>query len=248
MITNIINSHQPFLFKNDLNELCLLYCSLKDNNYLKEIKYFSEIIKIRPWQIKFLNLETQESYFLNFNCFNESFGEMIVFCNPHLIENELFVNIGFQKNDQSGIKYHFCKTKLQENISFFNVLSNETIFSGTKFSSEFILCNYKMERNLRKYNCENNNFIEVFGNYLDIPYDMIYKIQKIWNTYNFIFTVGYNEKYSSYVLDEKLNVINEIKNLNDESVYKCSILDDNLIYAVKNDNLEEESRTLILEN
>lgn len=107
-----------------------------------------------------------------------------------------------------------------------------------------------MERVLRKYNIENNDFIEIFGDYLDISYDVIYKIQKIWNTNNFILTVGSNEKYSSFILNENLNVIKEIKNTKNESVYKCSILDNNLMYAVKNENLEldeEESRTLILE-
>jgi hypothetical protein len=162
-------SHQPFLFRNDLEEDCILFCrNTKDNEFLLfgENRY-----GFVDWNIFFKNLNTNIEYRLNipkylpadtvmkdsyihgfdsnilFNKENylENKAEIVICCNPHFyVRNgkiNLFFIAGIVLNGNSEIQYFICS---MESVDFtFTELSKIKLwkyaFSGTVLENGDIL-------------------------------------------------------------------------------------------------------------
>jgi hypothetical protein len=82
----------------------------------------------------------------------------------------------------------------------------------------------------------------------DLGLVYIYRLNKIFNEDKFIVTGQTADKsYLSLLTDSSFNIIKELKNNNNESVYKCSLLNNELVYTLKLNDSSYESRELVEE-
>jgi hypothetical protein len=164
-----MKTNQPFLFKNEIDQTCLLFCKV-DN--IKELKFGNETYSITPWKIWFKNLDTEEEYPLNlpldlsnleFDSKIESiFGfsaydikkqdahlEFIIFCNPHLFTENgkiIFCYVaGLSFNDSDGIRYYIIVAEAEDLTlkSLNNFVALRESFTGTKLTKQKIVYCYK---------------------------------------------------------------------------------------------------------
>lgn len=228
--------NQPFLFLNENEEKCLLYC----NSEQKRELFFGNVFYIDPWKIyKNYNGLLSE---LNTPTELEGYGKVILECNPHLFykENQLYIGYtaGVSKGKNTPIIYYYLNSKIN---SDFSVIYDTQVIKKTFSASYINEILYYVKKTLEK-----DLFIKnetVLNLHFNIKY--IYRICPIFSKNNyFIITFNDEIKDQSWILNAEGTPIVEIKNLNNESVYKCSILNDDLIYTKK---VNSNDRVLIEE-
>lgn len=252
-MSNIIlqNSNQPYLYFNE-QDMVLLYCFADHTIDM----IFGNRYTIRPWKIRRKNLTTNEDIEVNTPKSHSDYGNVIIECNPHIqtINNvsTLYYIAGFNKGPNKPIRYYLCSIPVNdltlENIehSNFNILKRT--FTGT-VSDNYIIYNNTKSSNgkIFKKSINNSSIIETID-LSSLGLTNILKISKIYNQNKFIITAQtQNNQFVSLLLDEDFNLIEEILNNNNESVYKCSILNDKLIYTVKVEDENIENRYLVEE-
>lgn len=227
--------HQPYLYSN-----LLLYCFAE--NPIKLI--FGGEYEIIPWKIWKRDSNGIESV-INTPT-SGIHGNIILECNPHILNknNNLYLGYtaGFNQGNDTPLIYYYVNIPIDLNL---NIIGDMEIITQS-LSSCFVQGNLLSidHTDLIPKFVINEEFFK-----LPFQYKFIYRITNISNDNSrFIMTVSdENDVYRSYLLDLNLNNnFKEIKNLANESIYKCSILNNKLVYAVK-DSPNEEARTIIEE-
>jgi len=227
------NSHQPFLFKHN-NQMHLIYCE-KNNTLI--INQMPIII----WSIFVLNLETNTKKRI-FNIENR------IECNPSvryennsIILNYIASNIIEEKIE--SIDYFLYRTILDND---FNIIREEQqlikTFSGFETLTDiyyFSLRGGYEYINIQNKDTNNENILNISS-----ITNGLARIIPIFNSNNFIVTDPYTQR-SFYIQDNFTNDPPQIKNNQHQSIYKCSILDNTISYAVKKQDLE--NRDIIIE-
>jgi hypothetical protein len=169
-------------------------------------------------------------------------GEVVLECNPHLYSNKLYYTAGFNKGPNTPIVYYLCSLDISPLDPV--VVSNFTIiqetFSGTVVDNIAYYANPSKNGKILKGITNPQEF--------DLGLVYIYRLNKIFNEDKFIVTGQTTEKsHLSLLTDMSFNVIKEIKNNNNDPIYKCSLLNNNLVYTIKVDQDSYESRELVEE-
>lgn len=245
------NSSQPYLYNtNDMDQL--LYCYADAPISL----IFGNEYLIKPWKIKYKNLTNDISLVVNTPNSDSIYGSVILECNPQIIyKNNLFYlyyTAGFNKGDNEPILYHLCCAKfndsnLQNLVGSIDIL--QKTFTGCIFNDYIV---YTIPDKSGVSICKKN----LLNNHIDIlsinsiNFNSILRISKIYNQNNLIIT-GYteNHQFISILVDENFDYIKTIVNNNNENVYKCTLLNNKLIYTIKEESDSEiEKRHLVQEN
>ncbi len=254
MNTLILNSSQPYLY-SDGSVSYMLYCYA---DHSISLDYGGSSYVIRPWKIKLLNLNTNNSTTIQTPSYNEQYGRIALECNPHVIINngviKLYYTAGFMKTDNSPIKYYLC-CMTADNLSLTN-LTDFTVIHKT-FSGTFIIDNellfvdkvYGKDTLIRKHIDATNGTI-VPTNTMSL--EEILRVTKQFGTDQIIITGKTTEKaYASYLLNNDLTIDHRINNSYNMDVYKCSILGNTMAYTVRNESYgpeDVESRSIVIEN
>lgn len=84
MINLINNSSQPYLFINQYNNVCMLFCFCEN---LITRNFGSSSYSFRPWKIKLINLSdiNAEASSVNTATYHTNLGNVIIEHNTHLI-------------------------------------------------------------------------------------------------------------------------------------------------------------------
>jgi hypothetical protein len=233
------NSSQPFLYTNSNNEKCLLYCYADSTREL----FFGSSYSIRPWKIRHKNYVTGTETPISTPTAVQQYGEVILECNPHLYSNKLYYTAGFNKGPNNPIIYYLCSLDINaldpSETSNFQVI--QQTFTGTVVDNILYCAN--PDKNGKLIKIDSHNTTEI-----DVGYVYIYKINKIFNDNKFIVTgQSATRPYFSLLFDENFSLIKEIKNSSDEAIYKCSLLNNSLVYTLKLDDSSYESRELVEE-
>ena len=257
MSTLIQNSSQPYLYKDNNNLSQMLYCYA---DHSIDLSYGSSSYKIRPWKIKKLNLDTQESSVIQTVSYHQDYGLAILECNPHLYIKDgiikLYYTAGFMKEEGNPITYHLC-SMTADNLNLDHLVDLSIIektFSGTMINDNELLCVQKAYGKdiLVKKDINSNNGRIISLDYLQI--DEILRLTKRFDNDKVIITgKTYQKNYVSYLLNNNLIIEDSsiIQNSYNMDVYKCSLLDNIMAYTVRNESYgpeDVESRSIVIEN
>jgi hypothetical protein len=231
--------NQPFLFLNESKEKSLLYC----NSINKKELFFGNKLYIDPWKIYYKN-SNEENFNLSTLTELENYGKVILECNPHLFykESQLYLGYtaGFSKGKNTPVIYYYLNSKTNLNFTtFYDTQVIEKAFSAAYIGNDLFYTKKTINGDILIKNDTDLN--------LQLNVKNIYRICPIYlnNDYFIITFSDNNKKDQSWIFNKNGNPLIEIKNSNNESIYKCSILNDILIYTKKTD---EEKRILIEEN
>jgi hypothetical protein len=234
----MINSSQPFLYTNNSGQKCLLYCYSPGLRTLK----FGNDYSIRPWKIYHKNYETNTIELIPTPRSVPEYGEVVLECNPHCYLDKLYYTAGFNKGSDTPIVYYLCSLDISpldpSQTSNFTVI--QQTFTGTVVDNVAIYANPNKNGKVLKGTTNPQEF--------DLGLIYIYKLNKVFNEDKFIVTGQTTEKsYLSLLVDSSFDIIKELKNNNNESIYKCSLLNNELVYTLKLDQDNYESRELVEE-
>lgn len=249
MFISLQNSNQPYLYYNLNHDIILLYCYADKPQTL----IYGNEYSIKPWKIHYKNLSNNNNGVALSSVFrHHDYGDVIVECNPHIIIKNntyyLYYNAGFNLGPDTPIIYYLCSliisdldfsTIYLDTFSIIHqcftgtVINNETIVTADQMSS--LLKFYKQSQLIDSINLSKYNIYQ------------IYKINKIFNENQYIVT-GSNADYKmcSILLDKDFNFLSEIYDNNQESVYKCSLLDNKIAYTVRTQDATIENRKIII--
>jgi len=228
------NSHQPFLFTHN-NQLHLAYCE-------KEKIITINKISVAIWNVFILNLETNIKKKI-FNVQNR------IECNPCVRYENGNVVLNFVASDAltsnaTMIRYYLKSVVLDDS---FNALTEEQqiveTFSG--FETQQNILSFALECRYEYIAVENKTTSA--KSMLDISSisNGFARIIPIFNTSEFIVTDPHTQR-SFYIKDNFTSNPPQIKNNKHESVYKCSILNNIIAYAIKKQDFED--RDIIIED
>jgi hypothetical protein len=231
------NAHQPFLFKNN-NKDYMLYCKKeKTINIIKPHKTFS----LAVWNIYIKDLQNE----IDKKIFNI---ENRIECNPSFFieNNELFLSFISSvviDNNTKSLNYFLKKVKLDQN---FNLISEEedvvSAMSGFETDSKIYCFSYLSSF---EYIFEIDKQTSITKQ-LDISSiaNEFGRIIPIFNSNNYIVTDSLTQR--SFLIENNFtSTPKQIKNNKGDSIYKCSILDNKLAYAIKKEDFED--RDIIIE-
>lgn len=225
--------HQPYLYSN-----FLLYCFAENPIKLN----FGGEYELVPWKIYKKDSNAVESQ-INTPKYGIH-GDIILECNPHVLtkNNNLYLGYtaGFNQGSDTPIVYYYINIPIDANLNIIgdmNIITRS--FSACLIQDKLFSIDHKHGHDKLIVNNE------LFK--LPFEYKFIYRITNISNDKDkFIITIADKDNiYRSYLLDSNNN-FKEIKNLANEPVYKCSMLNNKLIYAIKN-SPAEEARIIIEE-
>ena len=230
--------HQPFLFNKDEN-IRMLYCEADQEIDL----FFGNLYKVYPWKI-FLKNENTVIEELPTLKTDSNYGNVIVECNPHLFYKNnilhLGYNAGFNLGDNTPIKYRYVTTETNYDLSYFqNYKISENVIFGSAYIGDSLFATRKTPTG--DIILKNDILFEV-----SIPIQNIYRICPIFGRSD-VFILTFNtvdSDHQSWIITTDGVPVKEITNEKEESVYKCSILNNKLVYCFK----ENEIRSLIEEN
>lgn len=238
------NSSQPYLYNNS-NNLYLLYC------YSDNIQrfYYHNNYYARPWKIYWKNLDTEESHTVKTLRYHPDYGSAVIECNPHTYPeapNVLYWNAGFCKGGNQPIVYYLVSMTFDDmsfsngDPSTFRIISQ--CFTGT-FINESLIIRHTGFKNA-KLQIQDGNLLD----FKDLGFKHLLKINRIYNDDKFILTgEDINNHNFSMLLDSSFNSISRLQNQSGEDIYKSTILNDRLIYTVKEQDESIETRRLVLE-
>lgn len=245
------NSSQPYLYKDSSDATCLLYCHAEQTLNL----LFGNSFRIRPWKIRYRNLNSNFDEIIPTNRYQEGYGKVLVECNPHinLINNQLtlFYTAGFSNGRDTPIKYYYCAMDSEDytfmNLSNFRII--QPTFTACIFNDKIIYIQKTQHSDKlmsKDYGSDNATEITVSG--MDLI--EIVRITKLFDQNKLIMTGRNPENIdTSYLINSDLHVEKAIKNIYNYNVYKCSLLDNQLAYTVKvNPHSDNEHRQIVLEN
>lgn len=217
-----MSEHQPFLFTRGGND-SLLFCKAESLLTLR----FKNEYQIMPWMIHFREGDEEQRVSLP-----ESLpqGRVVIECNPHLQQEEgglrLIYSAGCMEHDTAPIRYSLMTCLLDQTLVPDEMpVSLHPCFTGTVVNDIIISAKKTAEGDLL-----------MIGN---DPYRIgnmgaIYRISTVFDMLGKVVITGGDESSPhSYLLDMDTLTFREILNDSGNPVYKCSILGDNLIYAVK---------------
>ena len=234
----MLNSSQPFLYNNNNGQRCLLYCYADSLRTL----VFGNEYSIRPWKIHHKNYTTNEILNIPTPNSHEVHGKVVLECNPHCYSDKLYYTAGFNKGPNTPIIYYLCSLDISPldptTVSNFTVI--QQTFSGT------VVNNVPYYANPNK----NGKVLKGIENpqEFDLGLSYIYRLNKVFNEDKFLVTGQTADRpYFTLLTDSSFNIIKELKNNNNDSIYKCSLLDNNLVYTIKLDQESYESRELVEE-
>jgi hypothetical protein len=236
------NSSQPYLYYNAHNHKCLLYC------YGKSIKtlVYGQPYNIKGWKIRHKNYITNQDIEIITPSHLSGFGAVILECNPHIYDNKLYCTLGTNRGYNTPLVYHLCSFPIldSDTIQLGHVDILQQTFTGTQYLNQLIFDNPQKNGNIIIKNLDNKTTNEI-----TMPTQYIYKINKVFNEDKLIITGQTDElSYFSCLYDINLNFIKEIRNSNHNHIYKCSILDNTIVYTVKHNDSELENRSLVEES
>jgi len=240
----MINSSQPFLYRSQ-NSNYMLYChSDKVNNF-----YYHGYYAARPWKVYWKDLESQETRIVQTVRYHAKYGSSIIECNPHTYpENPstLFWNAGFCLGGNHPIVYYLVSMQATDStfanfdLDTFKIIKQ--CFTGTLINNEFLI---------RQTGFKNAKLQIPDGSLIDfdsLGFRHILKINRIYNTDKYILTGEDVDKNAfSVLLNEDFSLHKRITNTLNQDVYKCSLLDNQLVYTSKDEAEEIETRTLHFE-
>lgn len=248
------NASQPYLF-NNASTSHMLYCYA---DHSIDLSYGTSTYTIRPWKIKKINLDTQESSIVQTALYHPEYGSVVLECNPHIYIKDgivkLYYTAGFMKTENGPIVYYLCSmTADNMNLEHLSQLSIiEKTFSGTMINDNELLCvnkAYGKDILVRKILNSNNGSI-ISTDTLQI--EEILRLTKRFDNNQIIITGKTHQKnYVSYLLDNTLSNGEVIHNSYNMDIYKCSILGNTMAYTVRNESYspeEVESRSIVIEN
>jgi hypothetical protein len=230
---NILNlnnnyTHMPFLFSYKGIEY-MLYTSARIliDNYM-------------PWETYCINLTNGEQWKIN----TPQSGNDIQ-CSPSVFEENdklIFTHIGSTTNDNGSKFYEFYKLNDFSDLQGNGVYKSQGRMMKGAENKKYIVKHIKqytfekgIEERLEFYEKESNAL--VFEEREEL--DNIVRVVSVFNSENlFIITSRRNNDYISYILDIESNN-RELIQVDGQSVYKCSIYNGVLAYAVKEDGFEE---------
>ena len=240
----IIYTHQPFLFKKD-NKIKLLHCQSKEED---------KITYSRPWKIFLKDLDSGEVLKVNtpFNKNKITKNEAIIECNPSLYELDGKFFFTYIKGVlEPTLKYHLVQYEVPDldfnKIKNFMILKNN-IFSGCVVDNKIYSLANKIGKIILIEDLLNKNLLGSISRDL-FDFESITRVNSIFKENKLIVT-GLHKKprsrtnklhiYKSYIYntDEK-SIEKELLNKNGESLYKSSIIDNKLAYALKLKGFED---------
>lgn len=243
-INKIIYTHQPFLFKKD-NKIKLLHCQSE-----KEDK----ITYSRPWKIFLKDLDSGEISKINtpFNKIKKSKNEAIIECNPSLYElDDKFFFTYIKGVPEPSLKYHLVQYEVPDldfnKIKNFIILKTN-VFSGCVVNNKIYSLEHQIGKTILIEDLLNKNLLDSISSDL-FDFESITRVNSIFKQNKLIVT-GLDKKprsrtnklpiYKSYIYntDEKC-IEKELLNKNGESLYKSSIIDNKLAYALKLKGFED---------
>jgi len=227
----VMQKNQPYLFRDPSGREGLLYCGAEAPVTL----VFGNPYSLLPWKIWISQdgdreLATPRSH--------PQHGQVILECNPHLQVQGGQVLLryiaGFNKGPNTPIVYRFCSLQTDwatEQVGEWEV--GEAGFSAAWIEGAF----YKVKKTSAGDHLlrDGVNLGAVFG------FQNIYRVCPVHEEARFIITGDRGGVARSYLCSPDLSESEEIKNLAGESVYKCTLLGDRLVYTVKS---EGEPRSL----
>jgi hypothetical protein len=243
----IKNSSQPFLYQNNNKELGLLYCYADHSVDL----FFGDSFIIQPWKINNKNLITGHNEIVPTNTFDEQLGRVVMECNPSIdvIDNKLtiFWTAGFSNGKNTPISYYYCAMDSEDytftSLSNFRILHKA--YSCVYLDGSLI---YKEETVNPEEPLIIKNLATDTSSVLTIEdFDLldISRINRIFNQNKLIITGKNPENIDcSYIVNSSGTIEKRIKNLYNYDVYKASVFDNNLAYAVTIDN----HKSIVIEN
>lgn len=252
MSTTILeNSSQPYLYSID-NQQQLLYCFA--NNTVQLV--YGNPYLIRPWKIRHINLFTNISFEINTPRSHTEHGNVVLECNPHIsiVDDVVRLNYvaGFNKGDNHPIHYFLSYVRFTD-LTFqtpidtqINLLKNT--FTGYCYDNIIIYnSQQKFDGKLVKENI--NTGEQTIIDLSSIGFTSILRVSKIYNNNYFIITgQKIDNSFASVLVDQNFVFIKTILNANNENIYKCTLLNNHLIYTIREESSEEiEKRSLVQE-
>jgi len=239
----LTNSSQPYLYYDNNSNINMLYCHGEGMKTL----FFGNSYSIKAWKIYHKNYLNNYIVKVSTPKHINGLGSVILECNPHIYQNYLYCTLGTNAGHNKPLEYHLCRfefSEINDTLLLGEVEVLQKTFTGTYYNGNLIFADPRKNGNLIISNTQTAESSEIV-----LPVQYVYKLNKIFNTDQFIVT-GQTEtnQYCSYLYDNQWNLIKEITNSNGEPIYKCSILDNILIYTVKNDTSAEENRSLVQES
>lgn len=240
----MINSSQPFLYSYQ-NDTLMLYCySDKVSNF-----YYYGYYAARPWKIHYKNLNSEESRIVKTLRYHPKYGSSLIECNPHTYPenpNTLYWNAGFSLGGNHPIVYYLVSMEASDpTFSEFDPQTFKVIqkcFTGTLINNQLLIRQTGFKN--AKLQISDDSLID----FADLGFKHILKINKLYNQNKYILTgEDSNKNAFSVLLNEDFSLHKTIKNSLDQDVYKCSILDDQLVYTSKDEAEKIETRSLHFE-
>jgi hypothetical protein len=225
--------HQPYLSSN-----FLLYCSAENSIKLN----FGGEYELVPWKIYKKDSNNIESE-INTPKYGP-LGNIILECNPHLLTKDYTLYLGYTAGFNQGLEtpivYYYINIPIDSNLNIIgdmNVITRS--FSSCLIQNKLFSIDHKSG--------EDKLIVDDELFKLPFEYKFIYRITNVFEQEGrFIITVSDADNiYRSYLIDFNNN-FKEIKNLAGDSIYKCSIYNNKLVYAVK-DTTDQEARRIVEE-
>lgn len=236
---NKIYTHQPFLFKKN-NKIKLLYCQSEEGD---------NITSARPWKIFVKDLDSEQILKINTpfsKIFSGDKNNALIECNPslHKLGNSFFLTY-IKGVLYPPLKYNLVQYEVPDldfnKIKNFNILKSN-IFSGCVLNKKIyslkgqggkvilIEAFFKRSDAPESINCEDFNF------------QSFIRVNSIFEQNKLIITglsKEPNSIHKSYIYNvDKKCVERELLNKNGDSLYKSSIIDNKLAYAIKLNGFE----------
>ena len=242
---NIIYTHQPFLFKK-ADKIKLLHCQSKQED---------KIIYSRPWKIFIKDLDSGGISKINtpFNKISsKNRSEAIIECNPSLYELDGKFFLTYIKGVfEAGLKYDLVQYEVPDldfdKIKDFTILKSN-IFSGCVVDNKIYSLAHQIGKIILIEDFSNKDLLDSISSDL-FNFESITRVNSIFKQNKLIVT-GLDKKpksrtnklsvYKSYIYDiDKKCIERELLNKNGESLYKSSIIDNKLAYALKLKGFED---------
>ena len=220
-----MQKNQPYLFKSPGGQEGLLYCGAEA---LVEL-VFGGSYSLMPWKIWISQdgereVPTPRSH--------PQHGQVILECNPHLQAqgDEVLLRYvaGFNKGPNTPIVYRFCSLQTDWAVE----QAGEWVVGEAGFSASWVEgAFYKVKKTPREDHLLRDGVD--LGPVLGFQY--IYRVCPVHGEGRLIITGEHQGRSISYLCSPDLSESEEIKNLAGESVYKCTLLGNRLVYTVKHE-------------
>lgn len=215
----IENLHQPFIYKNNQNEINLIVSEFPKETV--QYKYGGTDIYQEVWKLHHLDSSYNKTIISTPSSIvvGDVYYDVVAECNGFLYNNKIsYVIGGLHLDNNFSAKFRFFLVKGDFNDQNKSVTNLEIIDNArTGFIKE------------EKYTISDSHIIkndsEQIFNYQN-QLDGIARIIPIYNSNKIIYTGNKDNNNRSFLYDMDLNILKQIKNTKMENIYKSSIYDD----------------------